>query len=245
MAARPAATCSRRLTVDGRVCRARPRPSSKVFYRRAGRHSLAERGHSCPPGRPNCFRVGQTRLQLSARSPGTVGPPPTDRLGARRGSAGPLVARRLCAADGLTPSMDVRCSDEGRRKCRGLPRPSSGWSRCARPRSVRRRRSGDGVGGRGAYADWLWLSGDRIAAHQGREIAGARRNEQDTLGHSPEVPTIGHPAILGDSWVASWFPTERPRMSSRGSTGEIVAIMEGDMAARLEALGYEPIGSTL
>jgi hypothetical protein len=37
----------------------------------------------------------------------------------------------------------------------------------------------------GAYADWLWLSGDRIAAHQGREIAGARRNEQDTLGHSP------------------------------------------------------------
>jgi hypothetical protein len=34
-------------------------------------------------------------------------------------------------------------------------------------------------------------------------------------------------------------------MSSRGSTGEIVAIMEGDMAARLEALGYEPIGSTL
>jgi tripartite-type tricarboxylate transporter receptor subunit TctC len=67
-------------------------------------------------------------------------------------------------------------------------------------------------------------------------------------GALPEVPTMaeaGNPAILGDSWVGALVPAGTPEPIVTVLNREIVAIIAADdMQERLQALGYEAIGST-
>lgn len=64
----------------------------------------------------------------------------------------------------------------------------------------------------------------------------------------PEVPTMaeaGYPAILGDSWVGVLVPAGTRKDIVTLLNREIVGIIaQADVQERLQALGYEPIGST-
>jgi tripartite-type tricarboxylate transporter receptor subunit TctC len=56
---------------------------------------------------------------------------------------------------------------------------------------------------------------------------------------------VGYPAILGDSWVGALVPAGTPKPIVTVLNREIVAIIAADdMQERLQALGYEAIGST-
>jgi tripartite-type tricarboxylate transporter receptor subunit TctC len=78
-----------------------------------------------------------------------------------------------------------------------------------------------------------------------RALAITRKTRSQIL---PDVPTMieaGYPEIEGDSWVGVLVPAGTPKDIVGLLNREVVKIITApDMRARLEELGYDPVGST-
>jgi tripartite-type tricarboxylate transporter receptor subunit TctC len=78
-----------------------------------------------------------------------------------------------------------------------------------------------------------------------RALAITRKTRSPIL---PDVPTMieaGYPEIEGDSWVGILVPAGTPKDIIGLLNREVVKIIAApDMEARLEELGYDPVGST-
>ncbi len=192
----------------------------------------------------NCFRVGQTRLPLSAPSSGTAGP--RRAIASARGEAqqGLWLRGAFAGADRRRRPCAGIAATRGRRKwaCRDqaqggadvlahVPFGGAGWAMV----SVVGEHTPIGFSSPAAALP-------HIRDGKLRALAVTSKTRSDTLPKVPTMTEAGYPASLGDSW--GWRPgSQRNAQACRHAAQPWRSLRKASWRCA-RALGSNPIGST-